>query len=773
MKLKPLKTSSKLFSKIFILAILIASTLPLSAEFSFLDADINKNGDILFSAEQKSSKGNSYTSLFLYTKQNKKIKQLTFFPETLNLVGNNRFLQISNENSFLQIDLFNNTSYSQSEFETVSSINNMKIGLLKNMQVSPDGRWLCIIEPVSRVFGRLILIDSITERQYVLSEKTVRNLKAVKWAPDSETFLYEEDGMIYFARTSWFSFTSPPAKKFRQLAKGSVKDIRWISKNQFIFLSGKVLYKVNTNELFTKSFYGPIFSTGELIAQLPVDFNSRSDKVFISPNGESAVFVKAKRNVYYFKLNGDDYSSMQNEGCIPFLLLAGSTAEISVYWKNNTPFVFAESLRNGKITLDAWHIPYNTAKFEKIPLKQNAVFLAASPQFRTVAIKEDYAVSFYNTDKGWKKVSSFDDEKIVSAVWKNEKEVFLGGETTITKYTIKKNKPKGTSEKIYLTGLKDFSWSDSGEKILVEIQNNYKSDVIEYNNTFKINLRSRKKLSKKKHFNKSERIYIDSATSYFSNMLYIRSLKNYSTRALFIEPMAFASKASARTYSKYKNTSSVFSYGKRNGKKEVALVFDAMDNMDGIAEVLYVLKKNKIKATFFINGEALRQNPNAIREIVKAGHQCGSLFFTTWNLSDLDYRIDEDFITRGLARNEDNFYAVTGSELSLIWHSPYYIASSMMINAGKKAGYIYISPDIRIPDWISKDNQRELKALYKSPPEIIEELSTSIAPGSIIPISLSKNSAGQDEHFYSYLQLLIDVLKELGYSISDIKGLME
>ncbi len=767
------KRICKCFTKNLFIGLALLLSIPLSAEIIFTNADINKNGDILFSTKQESSSGIPYSSLFLYTKQNEKIKQLTFFPEKLKLVGGKRFLQISNNDSFLRIDLITGSVYSQSEFETASSLQNIKVGLMKNMGSSPDGRWLTVIEPKSQVFGRLILIDTVTERQYIISENTVRNFESVKWAPDSQTFLYREDGIIYFARTSWFSFTNPPDKKFRKVTKGSIKHLSWISNNEFVFLSGSALYKVKTNELFTKSFYMPIFPMGDLLARLPVNFNPMTDKLFISPDAKSAVFVKSKRNVYYFKLAGDDYISMQNEGSIPFLLLPGSVAEISVYWKDNLPIIFSESIVNGKIGLNTWQITKEEYKFKKIPLQKDAVFLAGSPSFKTVAIREDDTVSFYKIGSKWKKISSFYDEKIISAVWLDEKTMFLGGENSLIKYTLIKNKMKGIKQRLYLTGYQDFSWSKTGDKILIEIENTFENEIVEYADKFKIKPSNAQELRRKKNSNSENRIYIDSASSYFKNMLYIRSLKNYSTKPLFLEPMVFAAKASAIPYSQYGNTSKIFSHGKRNGKKQVALVFDAMDNMDGIAEVLYILKKNNIKSTFFINGEALRQNPDAVKEIVKAGHQCGSLFFTTWNFSDTDYRIDENFIKQGLARNEDNFYQVTGSELSLIWHSPYYIASTMMINAGKKAGYIYISPDIRIPDWMSKDNRRQLHALYKSPPQIIENLCDTIAPGSIIPISLSKKSGINEEYFYSYLQLLITVLKELGYSITDIKGLME
>ena len=39
-------------------------------------------------------------------------------------------------------------------------------------------------------------------------------------------------------------------------------------------------------------------------------------------------------------------------------------------------------------------------------------------------------------------------------------------------------------------------------------------------------------------------------------------------------------------------------------------------------------------------------------------------------------KFTENFIRRGLARNEDDFYEATGSELSLVWHMPNYFLTN-------------------------------------------------------------------------------------------------
>lgn len=753
----------------------------LFSEISFGAASLNDNGDILFSVKTDTAESHRYETLFLYSKQKNKIEQLTFFPERLELLGS-KTLQLTNRFGIARLDINTGLISKQAETEQFFSVNSLKPVSIKSIQSSPDGKWITLIEQTSLVYGSLILLDTSSGRKYTLAQKAVSGMLSVSWSPDSKAFLYEDEGFIYFARPEWFGANTTPDKRFRRFSEGSIKSIQWISSLEFLFFKNNVLYKINSSELFTKSFYLPLFSLGKLAARFPFEFNPASDFVSISPDGKTCVFIKEKRNVYFFKFEGDDYLQLFEEGLIPYLLLPGNTADISIYWKNNLPVIFSQGVAGGKSSLKAWQISLSKNKFEKILLEENAYLLAGSPNFEIAAIKENDEISFYDTGV-WKKINSFYGEKIISALWKNSSTVFFTGENSLYEYTIDKIKGFVGKKKIALTSMQDFGWSEAGDKILVKVKravneadfnkNGFNDETAEYTGSFNWKTDVQVKIAKKKTANSSDRIYIDVSSGYFKNMIYIRSLDKFTTAPLFEEPSVFASSRKTLSVSEYGNTSSIFSHGNRTGKKQVALVFDAMDGMEGIAEVLYILKKNNIKATFFINGEALRQNPEAVKEVVKAGHQCGSLFFTTWNLNDTEYSIDENFIKQGLARNEDNFYRITGKELSLIWHSPHYIASPMIINAGKKAGYIFISPDIRIPDWISSADKTSLPSLYKSSAEIIEDVCKSVHTGSIIPIRLGKTKPERVDYLYGNLQLLIDSLSGIGFTFSDVKTLME
>lgn len=70
-------------------------------------------------------------------------------------------------------------------------------------------------------------------------------------------------------------------------------------------------------------------------------------------------------------------------------------------------------------------------------------------------------------------------------------------------------------------------------------------------------------------------------------------------------------------------------------KKAVALTFDDGPNADSSKEILDILKKEHIKATFFILGEQAKENPKIVKQIYKDGHELGNHSFTHANLANL------------------------------------------------------------------------------------------------------------------------------------------
>ena len=88
-------------------------------------------------------------------------------------------------------------------------------------------------------------------------------------------------------------------------------------------------------------------------------------------------------------------------------------------------------------------------------------------------------------------------------------------------------------------------------------------------------------------------------------------------------------------------------HGSRIRRREVSLVFNAVDSAEGLTEVLNTLSARGLRATFFVNGEFIRRYPDAVREIADSGHEVGLPFYAYFNLTDARFTVDGDSSRRG------------------------------------------------------------------------------------------------------------------------------
>jgi peptidoglycan/xylan/chitin deacetylase (PgdA/CDA1 family) len=200
--------------------------------------------------------------------------------------------------------------------------------------------------------------------------------------------------------------------------------------------------------------------------------------------------------------------------------------------------------------------------------------------------------------------------------------------------------------------------------------------------------------------------------------------------------------------------------------------------VEGLTSILDTLSDYDIQATFFVNGDFIRRHPGAVREIDDSGHEVGSLFYTYFDMTDARYEITEDFVTEGLARNEDDYFEVTGSELSLLWHAPYYFVSPAIIRASEEMSYTYVSRDVDALDWVPRRDGAGVTGLYRSSSEIVERILEEKKPGSVVAMRVgtpgeSSAYGGRDDYLFQKLDLLINRLTERGYDIVPISTLIE
>ncbi|GHU49537.1 hypothetical protein FACS1894200_08280 [Spirochaetia bacterium] len=217
-----------------------------------------------------------------------------------------------------------------------------------------------------------------------------------------------------------------------------------------------------------------------------------------------------------------------------------------------------------------------------------------------------------------------------------------------------------------------------------------------------------------------------------------------------------------------------FGHGRRNGFRELSVCFDVYDDASGLPVVLDALKRFDIRTTFFLNGEFIRRHPEAALEIANAGHEIASMFFAPIDLSDARFLVGDDFVSRGLARNEDEFYQTTGKELSLLWHPPFYGVSAEIIRAAARAGYRTIGQDVDPMDWLSHEYAQRIGVEQMPAADMVELIMEHKQSGSIIPIRLGLLPGGRrSDYLFNRINVLLDALTQASYNVVPVSTLIE
>ncbi len=121
---------------------------------------------------------------------------------------------------------------------------------------------------------------------------------------------------------------------------------------------------------------------------------------------------------------------------------------------------------------------------------------------------------------------------------------------------------------------------------------------------------------------------------------------------------------------------------------------------------------------------------------------------------------------------------MTGRELSLLWHAPYYFVSPTIISASREMNYAYIGRDVDSRDWVPLRDETGFSRLYQPTAEIIENVIESKQPGSIVSMTVGKPGddrpdGGRNDYLFQRLDVLINELIERGYRIVPVSTLMD
>ena len=187
--------------------------------------------------------------------------------------------------------------------------------------------------------------------------------------------------------------------------------------------------------------------------------------------------------------------------------------------------------------------------------------------------------------------------------------------------------------------------------------------------------------------------------------------------------------------------------------KLIALTFDDGPWPKYTAQILEILKKNKIKATFFVVGKVLNEYPDLGKRIVAEGHTIGNHTWHHWY-----HYFNKQAAALEIDRTSDLIYKTTGTKTTL------FRPPGGMLHNGL-AAYAK-SKDYTVVMW-SADSMDYARP---SAPTLVSRVIKQSTPGGIV---LLHDGGGPRKNTVAALPTMISKLKKQGYRFVTIPELLE
>ena len=213
-------------------------------------------------------------------------------------------------------------------------------------------------------------------------------------------------------------------------------------------------------------------------------------------------------------------------------------------------------------------------------------------------------------------------------------------------------------------------------------------------------------------------------------------------------PVANASFEELKKYNAY--------YAEDTSEKKLYLTFDAGFENGNTPAILDALKKHDVKATFFVVGTYIKDNPDLIKRIHEEGHLIGN---HTYHHPDMSKIATKESFHKELKDVETEYKNVVGEEMTKFYRPPQGKFNETNLQMAKDLGYHTFFWSLAYVDWYENDQPSKEEAFQK--------LLGRIHPGAIVLLhSTSKTNA-------DILDELLTKWEEMGYKFASLETLIE
>lgn len=128
--------------------------------------------------------------------------------------------------------------------------------------------------------------------------------------------------------------------------------------------------------------------------------------------------------------------------------------------------------------------------------------------------------------------------------------------------------------------------------------------------------------------------------------------------------------------------------------RRVSLTFDTSWGDSNVKEIMDVLNRYDIKATFFVTGVWAEKYPELVQEMAEKGYEVGNHSLTHLKMTDLSRK---EIINE--VRNAETIIKTVSGEKIKLFRAPYGDYNNTLISTVKDLGYSIIQWDVDSKDW--------------------------------------------------------------------------
>ncbi|WP_019910765.1 polysaccharide deacetylase family protein [Paenibacillus sp. HW567] len=192
-------------------------------------------------------------------------------------------------------------------------------------------------------------------------------------------------------------------------------------------------------------------------------------------------------------------------------------------------------------------------------------------------------------------------------------------------------------------------------------------------------------------------------------------------------------------------------------RKHIALTFDDVPDPRFTPQVLNVLRKHHVKATFFIVGSRAAKHPDLVKRIIQEGHAVGNHSYNHPQFG----KISVNEFRSQIIRTENIIDALAGYKPRLI-RPPYGDINEQQLQWAKAHGYKLVNWNVDSLDW---------RGLSKS--QVRNNIVSHAGKGAII---LQHGGGGRGSNLRGTIQALpevISIMRNRGYTFVTVPQMLQ